>query len=75
MSDYLAAKPSILEGIARIMDLGGTMQVYRVYTRNDSSNPDSADYLAIYQDFAQIGNDMRSAIGTIEKEISPLKDR
>lgn len=70
MSDYLVAKPSILEGIARIMDLGGTMQVC-----NDSSNPDSADYLAFYQDFVQVGNDMRSAIGTIEKEISPLKDR
>jgi len=37
-STFLFARPSFLEGVARVMDLGGTLQVY-----NNSKTEKEAD--------------------------------
>lgn len=57
MNDYIFARPSILEGFARIADLGGTLQKYR-----RSPTPDQADSKAIYSDFKAVGDDIRRAM-------------
>ncbi len=62
-SDFLYARPSFLEGLARIVDLGGTMNEY-----NASLTGQDADAIAIWMDWAAIGQDMRDAIGTFEEE-------
>jgi len=63
MSRYfglLFARPSFLEGVARIFDLGGTLNTY-----NESESPTEADYLAIANDWRAIDDDMRNAIGSV----------
>ena len=62
-SDFLYARPSFLEGLARIVDLGGTMNEYNV-----SPSGQEADAVAIWMDWAVIGQDMRDAIGSFEEE-------
>lgn len=63
MSEYttfLFARPSWLEGIARLLDFGNTLQVY-----NTSADPDEADAAAIALDWNAIGDDMRRAVQEI----------
>lgn len=62
-SDFLYAKPSFLEGVARIFDFGGTLNGY-----NDSPTGEEADAAAIRSDWEAIGQDMHNAIGAFEKE-------
>ncbi len=50
---YLFARPSFIEGVARIFDFGSTLEQY-----NESSNPSLADYRAIYDDVRVIGYDL-----------------
>jgi hypothetical protein len=56
-TDFLFARPSFLEGVARVIDLGSTLQVY-----NTSDTPEQADRRALSEDFAAVGDDMREAI-------------
>lgn len=62
-SDFLYAKPSFLEGVARIFDFGGTLNGY-----NDSPTGEEADAAAIRSDWEAIGQDMRNAVEAFEKE-------
>ncbi len=62
-SDYLFAKPSFLGGIASILDLGGTLQLY-----NESLTPTEADSRAIMSDFLAVGGDIQSATDEVSKE-------
>ena len=62
-SDFLYARPSFLEGVARIFDLRGTLNEYNV-----SPTGKEADAVAIWSDWAAIGQDMRDAIGEFEEE-------
>jgi hypothetical protein len=60
MSDFttfLFARPSFVEGVARILDLGGTLQEY-----NQSATGVEADHLALTMDMYAIGQDMRIAL-------------
>ncbi len=57
MSDYLFARPSLLEGIARNIDLFGTLNEY-----NTSSSSIEADLQAHYNDLACLQKDMSYAI-------------
>jgi hypothetical protein len=60
MTDYttvLYARPSFLEGMARVIDLGGTLTEYNV-----SLSGADADYSALYADARAIGQDMRAVI-------------
>lgn len=62
-SDFLYARPSFLEGVARIFDFGGTLNEY-----NDSPTGQEADAAAIRSDWEAIGQDMRAAIEAFRRE-------
>lgn len=63
-TDYLFARPSFLEGVARIMDIGGTLNEY-----NLDSDGEVADAIAIWSDWAMVGQDMYYAIDLYESEL------
>jgi hypothetical protein len=52
-TDFLYARPSFLEGLARVIDFGNILQEY-----NTSSTPEVADERAIRADWNAIGDDM-----------------
>ena len=64
MSDtsFLFANPSFLEGIARVIDLGSTLDEY-----NRSLTPEQADYFAIRSDWELIGEDIFTTIESEKK--------
>jgi len=62
-SDFLYAKPSFVEGLARIMDLGNTLNKYNTFPTGKE-----ADYVAISQDWAMVGQDFYDAITEYERE-------
>ncbi len=64
-TSFLFATPSFLEGLARTLDLGATLDEY-----NSSITPEQADFLALKNDWQVIGNDLANAI---EQEKSNLK--
>ena len=53
-SDLLFARPSFLEGAARVLDLGSTLNEY-----NSSLTPEQADHLALRNDLQRVGGDAR----------------
>ena len=57
MTDYLFAKPNFVGGMARALDLGGTLSVY-----NESATPESADSLAMKSDWEMVGADLVEAL-------------
>lgn len=63
-SELLYARPSFLEGVARIFDFGGTLNEY-----NGPSSGLEADAAALWSDWAAVGEDMRAAIGAFEAEL------
>ena len=62
-STFLFARASIAEGIARSMDIGGTLQEYNV-----SPNEREADMRALSADFQAISEDLRRAIAEISEQ-------
>ncbi len=54
VKNYLFARPSFIAGIARIFDIGGTLQEY-----NFSKN---YDYKSLLNDWYTVGDDMRSVM-------------
>lgn len=58
---FLCADPSWLSGAARILDLGGTFDVY-----NSSENGEEADAKATYSDWYMVGEDLQHAIDEYE---------
>jgi hypothetical protein len=59
---FLFADPSFAQGLASVMDLGGTLLVY-----NDSKTAQEADARAIATDWAIVGEDISSAIEQFEQ--------
>lgn len=53
---FLMARPSFLEGMSRVMDIGDTMTDY-----NYSADGDAADNAAAWADWELIAGDMRRA--------------
>ena len=63
----LYATPTLLSGAARVLDLGGTFNLY-----NFSRTGTEADRRAICEDWLQVGDDLRGAfIGSVS-ELSSL---
>ena len=56
-TDLLYARPSLLSGLARTLDVGGTFDAY-----NTSASPDEADRLATTSDWYAVGADLTRAI-------------
>jgi hypothetical protein len=55
-STFLFARPSFVEGVARVLDLGGTLNVYNI-----SMTERQADFWAAYADWRGVGEDIRQA--------------
>ena len=66
MTDFLFARPSVLTGLARILDFGNTLHEY-----NFAPSPELADYLAMQSDWAVTGQDMWAAISRFQTEPQP----
>ena len=65
-SDFLYAKPSFLEGVARLVDFGGTLNEY-----NFSQTGEEADARAIWIDWAIVGQDMRRVMARVMESSRP----
>jgi len=63
-SSFLFARPSFMEGVARILDFGNTLSQY-----NGSANPNEADAKAINSDWKSVGNDIREAEAKFKKDL------
>ena len=59
----LFARPSFEEGVARVIDLGATLNIY-----NKNDTPEKTDAKAIYSDWASVGDDITYAIQTHEQK-------
>lgn len=64
---FLCAMPSFLYGFAQAFDLFGDFVSY-----NESHTVNEADAEAIYSDWKMVGNDIRSAMSEVEKDIHVL---
>lgn len=62
LSEYLYARPSFWEGIARLMDISGSLSVY-----NSALTPTEADNLALLSDWLVVGDDLRESITEFEQ--------
>jgi len=62
-SDYLFAQPSLISGMARLLDLCG------VYDSYNSS--EKADFMATFADWYSVGQDVQSAIDIFEASMHP----
>ena len=60
MTDFLFATPGFLAGMGAAIDIGGTMAMF-----NESPSPEFADALALANDWAVVGGEMRKAMGNI----------
>lgn len=63
-SGFLFARPSFIEGMARIFDFGGTLNTY-----NDSPNGAVADKRALSEDWKSVGNTLRTALAEYRSSI------
>jgi hypothetical protein len=62
-SDFLFARPSFIEGMARVLDMGCTLNTY-----NDSRTPEEADEKAFKSDFISVFKDLKNSIGHYEQK-------
>jgi hypothetical protein len=62
---FLFERPSFWSGMARVLDLGGTLNEY-----NYSVSPRDADYYAIRSDWNVVGNDISEAMNKFENELA-----
>jgi hypothetical protein len=69
--DYLFANPSFLEGVARLLDLGSTLNIYY----EDILSEDEEDYYAMKRDWNLVAHDLKSAINEYGKEIKHFKEK
>lgn len=56
LSTFLFARPSFIEGFARVLDIGNALNEY-----NRSLTGQQADFLALRADWRQIGQSIRDA--------------
>ncbi|MBD2326283.1 hypothetical protein H6G21_05305 [Alkalinema sp. FACHB-956] len=70
LSSFLYAQPSFVEGIARLLDIGGTLQEY-----NSSLTDHQADELALTADWRVIGEDLNNAIDAYKTAYSQVSDQ
>ena len=54
MSDFLFSMPSFSRGMACVLDVGSTLNIY-----NESNTPEEADAIANKSDWNVIGKDLR----------------
>lgn len=59
----LFACPSFLTGFSRLLDLGATFDRY-----NENRTPEEVDFLALWSDWAAVGDDIQAALNEFAKE-------
>lgn len=64
---FLFARPSFLSGMARVLDLGATLDDY-----NTCLNDGQADSIALRSDWDAVGGDLRAAMGKFD-EVLPCR--
>ncbi len=64
-SDFLFARPSVVTGIARGLDLFGVLQEY-----NRCRTSEEADAWALYNDFRTVGIDLEKAFAQMEQTLA-----
>lgn len=62
----LFARPSFIEGSARVLDVGATLNEY-----NKNETSEEADREAILSDWLAVGDSIGFALGTFEKKQRP----
>lgn len=62
-TDFLYARPSFAEGVARLLDFGNTLSEY-----NQSRSGVEADYRAMRADWEAIGEDMKEAVKEVYEQ-------
>ncbi len=62
---FLAARPSALKGISRLLDFCGSPDSY-----NQSATPAEADARAMFSDWYMAGQDLRESANLAECELS-----
>lgn len=67
-SDFLVARPSVVEGVARIFDFGDTLTEY-----NNSLSEIEADTIALRMDWKAVGHYLESAMREYDKEIKEVR--
>ncbi|WP_041283765.1 hypothetical protein [Desulfobacca acetoxidans] len=60
---FLFGSFGFFEGLARVVDIGGTMVVY-----NDSPTPEEADRKALFSDWRTVGDDISTAVNLYAKK-------
>lgn len=60
-TDFLFARPSLWEGMARVLDLGGTLQEY-----NRTEHP---DLVALQMDWGMIAADLSAALERTQRHL------
>jgi hypothetical protein len=63
-SDFLFARPSLIEGVARMVDLSNSLNDYN-YARTGAQ----ADARAIFEDWKAIGHDVQVALEKLRAEV------
>lgn len=63
---FLFASPSLLSGIARILDICSQFDGY-----NESETDETADATALYSDFRMVGQDLQKAMESLSDEMEP----
>jgi hypothetical protein len=61
-TDFLYARPSFFEGVARLFDFGNTLNTY-----NESLSGEYADAWAMWADWGMTGQDIQGAITAYEE--------
>lgn len=67
-SDFLFARPSFIGGMARVIDIGSTLNMY-----NESGNSKEADFRAMRQDWEAVGSDLHFVIEQFGQSINGQK--
>lgn len=65
----LNARPSFLEGVARLFDFSGWLNQY-----NYSDSEEEADYRALESDWQNVGEDIRQAIRKYQQLLEEFDD-
>lgn len=64
---FLFACPSFVEGVARALDFGSTLQEY-----NNALSGEQADALALQADLQAVADDMQTAVSSFEQDNQDL---
>lgn len=66
---FLYARPSFVEGVARVLDFGDTLTEY-----NQSLTTQQADRIALRADWEVVGGDVRVAMSQFAQQLEEMRE-